>query len=406
MEDLIPYIVMPFVVAFVGWATNVVGLQMMFYPVQWRGVGKSIGWQGIIPRIRERFTRDLVTKTVVKVCTPAEMLNALNDDDALGEMSVLIRSQIEEAVDDFMQSNGVKLWSIAPDMARQRVYKRILHDIPSISRLVIREITENREYLLDIETLAVSRAKERPEILGELILSMFGTEFRFMKISGLYIGFPLGCLQALCWYFMPINALLPLFGCLVGALTNWIALNILAYPARGVKFLNWELQGLVLKRQKDVSLSFAEVFTEKFLNTKDVLEFIWDGERGDEIKRMIKRQLRNHMESKLFSKGIDLSVRLASRDELYDEKALKVLESNIFPLLDNSKVSRTLVKPVQMLLTMRMQQMPPEQFQELFLPIFQHDKWLVIIVGAMLGGAAGLLQLLVLFSDGPIFSIG
>ncbi|MEX1664696.1 hypothetical protein [Zhongshania arctica] len=37
MEDIAPFI-MPFVVVFVDWATNVVGLQMMFYPVRWRGV--------------------------------------------------------------------------------------------------------------------------------------------------------------------------------------------------------------------------------------------------------------------------------------------------------------------------------------------------------------------------------
>ena len=268
MEYLAPYIIMPFVGAFIGWVTNVVGLQMMFYPVKWRGIWKCIGWQGIIPRIRERFTRDLITKTVAKVCSPAEMLNALSHHDALVEMSMLIRSQIEEAVDDFMRSNGVKLWSIAPELVRRRVYDRVLVDIPNISRSVITEITENREYILDIETLAVSRAKARPEILGELILSMFGKEFRFMQISGLYIGFPLGCIQGVCWYFMPVNALLPLFGCLVGASTNWLALNILAYPARPVKLLNWRIQGLVLKRQQEVSLSFARAFTEKFLNTK------------------------------------------------------------------------------------------------------------------------------------------
>ena len=74
----------PLTAAFVGWFTNWVGVQMLFYPLQWRGVpspfpflrrrpcsalgdlppfGPLLGWQGIVPAKAPRMARDLVEVT-------------------------------------------------------------------------------------------------------------------------------------------------------------------------------------------------------------------------------------------------------------------------------------------------------------------------------------------------------
>lgn len=399
IEPWLPYLAMPFIVAFIGWITNVVGLRMMFYPVEWRGIAGVLGWQGIIPRIRERFTRDLVNDAVVNVCTPVEMLAALHDDEAIADISRLIRSQIEDAIDDFMQGNGSKMWVLAPSIVRKKVYKKISADLPEITRAVILEITENRQHLLDIESLAAERSKQRPGILGELILSMFGKEFRFMERSGLYIGFPLGCVQAVLWYFLPLDILLPVIGALVGGSTNWLALNILAYPAEPKKVAFAEIQGLAIKRQPEVSDDFAEKFTEKYLNTGDVIEFMWQGPHAEEIRRMVKSKLRDHMDAHVLSKGLDIGLRLRSNSKPYDDSAIEVVERNILPAIEQGEVGKALVKPVQELISSRMKAMSPHQFQGLFLPIFQQDKWLLISVGSMLGAVAGTMQLILLFGE-------
>ena len=43
------YLSMPFVAAFVGWSTKIVALEMLYRPLQFRGIG-PFGWQGIVPR--------------------------------------------------------------------------------------------------------------------------------------------------------------------------------------------------------------------------------------------------------------------------------------------------------------------------------------------------------------------
>ena len=42
-------LLIPLISGVVGWATNVVAVQMMFHPIEFVGVKPFLGWQGIIP---------------------------------------------------------------------------------------------------------------------------------------------------------------------------------------------------------------------------------------------------------------------------------------------------------------------------------------------------------------------
>ena len=52
---------------------------------------------------------------------------------------------------------------------------------------------------------------------------------------------------------------------------------------------------------------------------------------------------------------------------------------------------------VERMLLERMEQMPPEQFQDLLRPCFKEDEWILILLGAALGFLAGLGQLYFVF---------
>ena len=73
------------------------------------------------------------------------------------------------------------------------------------------------------------------------------------------------------------------------------------------------------------------------------------------------------------------------------------LSDNLVKLLDREEVTSTLMTPIQELLKSRMKAMNPTQFSGLFLPLFEQDKWLMIIVGAALGCGVGFVQLVYLF---------
>jgi uncharacterized membrane protein YheB (UPF0754 family) len=392
----LPFIAMPFIVAFVGWITNWFGIKMMFHPAEFKGIG-FIGWQGIVPRIRARMTRDIIRQAVSNVCKPADMIEALNEADVINELSHMMEPIIEDIVDEFMVENGAKYWDMALIQVRRPVYNKVKQQLPIIAKGLMEDVKERADYLLDIEDLAVQSAVEKPGILTDLVTSMFQREFQFIIFSGLYIGFPLGCIQAVLWYFFPVNWLLPVFGAFVGGVTNWLALQVLAYPAEPRKFLGFTMQGVLIKRQAYVADAFSDQFTTSFLGADDMIDYIWNGEHGDEVRHLVKRRLRRAMDGSVITKAFDNALRLASKGEAYDDKAIRLATGNLVNLLERDEVTTTLMTPIQELLKSRMKAMTPTQFSGLFLPLFEQDKWLMIIVGAALGAGVGFVQLVYLF---------
>ncbi|CAK9035458.1 Uncharacterized protein SCF082_LOCUS21297, partial [Durusdinium trenchii] len=214
MPDMLVYLLVPLLTGLIGWSTNWVGVRIMLYPARFVGVG-FIGWQGIIPRLRVRLTRGLVQHSISEVCTPADMLQAVDDADAIYEISQLIYPDMEDWLDELLSRQYGAYWNLAPTLVRNRVF-------------------------------AMMRS------------------------------------QAVAWYLYPNSLVLPLFGLMVGAFTNWLALKILMHPSRPVRFMGMSFQGLFIARQQEVAVDFTRIFTENFLTIRQVIQFVWNGERKDE----------------------------------------------------------------------------------------------------------------------------
>jgi uncharacterized membrane protein YheB (UPF0754 family) len=81
------YISSPIVAALVGWVTNYVGVKMLFYPIEWRGVwplmrweGQPLGffgWQGIVPAKRFAMAGRMVDVTISRLLSVAEVFGRL-----------------------------------------------------------------------------------------------------------------------------------------------------------------------------------------------------------------------------------------------------------------------------------------------------------------------------------------
>ena len=63
----------PFVSAFVGWGTNVLAVEMMFYPTEFKGIKPFLGWQGIIPSsamVLAKRSTQLITGHLLSLTQP------------------------------------------------------------------------------------------------------------------------------------------------------------------------------------------------------------------------------------------------------------------------------------------------------------------------------------------------
>merc|ERR1719352_1816871 len=98
LESTLRYGSIPIIAAIIGYGTNVVALQMMFYPLEFIGyfpnlkIGLGLdlplcGWQGVIPMRRVEMAAisvDLMTKKLIKV---EEIFSRLKPEEVAHEVS-------------------------------------------------------------------------------------------------------------------------------------------------------------------------------------------------------------------------------------------------------------------------------------------------------------------------------
>ena len=75
------YISIPFISGFIGYVTKVIAIQMMFAPLEFKGLrlfGLPIGWQGIVPRKAEKMATIAVELMTSKLIQPQEIFARLD----------------------------------------------------------------------------------------------------------------------------------------------------------------------------------------------------------------------------------------------------------------------------------------------------------------------------------------
>lgn len=396
--ELVPYLMIAPLTAAVGWLTNFLGIKMMFYPVNFIGVGQYFGWQGIIPRLRIRLTRNLINMSVSKICSPTELVRALDDAESTKYIQHLISPYINDWIEDVLVEEGVTSWRYTPEIVKKAVFSQIKSKLPDVSREILREFGDRADQLVDFTAIAENQVRDNPEVLNELFLRCAGNELRFVIRSGLMFGFPLGCMQAICWYLFPFTWVLPAFGVFVGAGTNWIALKMIAHPAEPKYLGPFKIQGLYLRRQEVVSKEFAEVFTQRFFSPKAFVDYLWDGPNSMEVHRIVHRHVRKALDKNMLQK-IAAQIAVSARGlESLKRKSVEYTAGRIIESIDTPAANEHLARPIVALISKRMSALKPKEFQQLLLPAFEQDQLLVVLLGGVLGGLVGLAQLVWLFN--------
>lgn len=398
-HEVFPYLLIAPLTAGVGWLTNLLAIKMMFYPVNFVGIGHFWGWQGIIPRLRVHLMRNLVSQSISKICTPSEVVEAFKDEQTLEFVHNLITPYLDDWIDDVLVEENISAWQYSPATLKKVVFDKVQDFLPDIADAILDEFGDQADQLVDFERIAISQVRDRPELLNHLFLRCAGDEMRFIVRSGLWFGFPLGCLQATCWYLFPYNWVLPFFGVIAGASTNWIALKLIAHPAEPRKLGPIRLQGLYLRRQQQVSEEFGAVFTEHFFSPKAFVEHLWHGPRSGEVHRIVHRQVRKTIDRNMISKLAAQLIVSQQRFHELEKKSVEYTADRLLESIDNQATNQTLAKPIATLITRRMQALKPREFQQLLLPAFEQDQLIVVVLGGLLGGAVGFLQLLWLFGN-------
>lgn len=394
--DFWKYVSIPIGSGVIGFVTNWLAVQMTFYPKEFIGIRPIFGWQGIIPGKAEKMARIVVEKSLEKIGSISDFFQEMEPEKISAHLVRSLQSRIEEYTDEVMiERNGV-LWENLPQMVRNRVYNRARRVIPDVIDGLIDDINKNIEDLVDLNDMIIRQLVEDKTLLIRCFKEVGEPEFKFVVNSGIYFGSLFGLIQIPIFIFYPENWVLPLFGFIVGVATNWMALNVIFRPLNPVKVGPIRVQGLFLKRQRDVAEQFAYLATTEMLTIRNLMTSILTGPRGDRTKVLIKRHLRPLLEGGVVRTAAQLTVGPGGYADLKRAVEDKAIDLSLIPFEDKVfNQERGVV--IEKMMADKMKELSSEQFQDLLRPAFQEDEWILILVGGVLGACAGLFQLLVVF---------
>ena len=205
-------------------------------------------------------------------------------------------------------------------------------------------------------------------------------ELEFLVQSGIYFGALLGFLQMWTWMVVPKPWTLPLAGAAVGYATNWIAIKLLFDPAEPQVFRTpfgpVTLQGLFEKRQPEVSEEFSQFLSERVLTSPRLVDELANGRLRAQFEEVLRRAV---------PFVVPDSVVAAAANGLRDVAREPMSHPTHEYVAERLSIRKTLCE--------RLKALSPAEFEDLLHPVFQEDEIILIIVGGVLGAAAGVVQM-------------
>lgn len=398
------YIAIPFISAGVGWATNVIAIKMMFYPIEFLGIKPIFGWQGIVPSKAQKMASIACDLMVERLVNVREIFQRLDPDRIARDLEAPLLQMTKDVVDNVMDSYQPGLWEGMPQVAKNRVYSSARKETPAIIAKLMTEMRDNIENVFDVKSMVITNLMRDKALLNRIFLETGKQEFIFIGRSGAYFGFLFGLIQAVVFLFWPNNWVLPIAGLLVGYFTNWIALKMIFLPQEPRKFGPFEVQGLFHKRQQEVSADYGALIADEILTPSNMMEEIINGRLSDNLINLVTRHVKNAVDEQA---GVTKPfVVLAVGGEAYKgmkSAAVATFVANIPDALNHIEGYAQDAMDVKNTIIDRMKQLTSEEFESLIRPAFEEDEWMLITTGAVLGFAAGVAQLVLIFG-GAIMS--
>lgn len=391
-------LLIPIISAFIGWFTNVVAVKMMFHPTEFVGVRPFLGWQGIVPANAVRLARSGHQLVTAKLLNIGELFAEFRAEDLMAGQEKQIRALTETFISEKAEAHFPAMWQALSTEIRKQVFDTATAEIQAVGIRVFDEAKERIDDVLDVEAIVIKAVKDDKALMSRVFLTVGAAEFKFIEHSGFYFGLLFGFIQLFVWLLIPEAWILPAFGFAVGYATNWLALKLIFDPKEPVKVGPWKIQGLFHRRQKAISAEFAKVMSARMLSSENIFEALSTGPFRESLIGSLDREgqaafekyKKNPMAAGVLMNpaigDVESEIRHAVEQEMFKEGGL------VYAFGDKAEqIRETLAE--------RMAVMRAEDYENVLRPAFQQDEWKLILAGAVLGLAAGVAQIVLLFGD-------
>ena len=250
------------------------------------------------------------------------------------------------------------------------------------------DVEENIGSVCNLRSCVVRQMMSDRSLLGELFRISGKDELVFLVDSGLFFGFFLGLLQVIVSLYLQNPWTLSIGGLIVGLATNWLALKWIFEPVNPFKIGPFVLQGLFLRRQKEVSADFSKFFANKVLTSRQLWHsMLTDPTTLPEWEKLLAKRFSS------FTRELTLgTVNLEEQKPRKLKTASAKACANLFSYLTDLHEYVDEALAIEQTLRARMIAMTSTQFERVLHPIFEEDEMTLILSGGALGFLAGFVQ--------------
>jgi uncharacterized membrane protein YheB (UPF0754 family) len=390
------YLSIPLMSGLIGYVTKIIAIQMMFAPLEFKGIKPIFGWQGIVPRKAEKMATIAVELMTEKLIKPEEIFARLDPKRIAKEIELPLMAAAEDITREVAQEFQPGLWEGMPEFARKRLIRSVQAKAPDIVENIMSEVQSDVLKYFDIKHMVISNLLKDKRLLNEIFKKVGKQEFKFFSNAGFVFGFGIGVIQMLSWLVTlgKYPWMLPAFGGFVGFFSDWVALQMMFRPLQPKKVMGYTLQGLFIKRQKEVAADYAALISKQILTSGNMMTELFSGTHSDRVIALVNRHVKAEIDAQsgvvkpfvVYAIGGEKYLRLKNNvaERILDQlpTTMKFIESYAEDAMD---IRNTLVH--------RMQELTPEEFEGMLRPAFKEDEWSLIAVGAALGFLVGELQI-------------
>ena len=387
------YLSMPLVAAFVGWSTKIVALEMIYRPLEFKGIG-PIGWQGIVPRRAGKVgskTIDLLTSNLLK---PEELLDRIDAGEAVEALRAPLVQAVDEISRDVAEQIRPGLWDSLPEAGRKAIQGRIQAQAPRLIGNLLNEMKADLTRYVDLQYLAVTTLVRNKDKLVKLMRGVSNDAMAFVRRSGIYFGLGIGLVQMVAWALFKNPWIMPAFGFTVGFISDYIALNMLFRPTHQKKILGlFTFQGLLHAQREKITRDYAKILADDLFAPEILFDGVIKGPGADKLFALVAKEVDEAIDAQtgIAKPLIALTVGTHRYRALKDRVVELVLERLPSTLLEAQQYATT-VLDLEQTIVEKMNQLTNEQYESILRPVFKDDEPLMIAVGAVLGGVVGEIQ--------------
>ncbi|MCE5291971.1 MAG: hypothetical protein LLG14_22390 [Nocardiaceae bacterium] len=402
----IPYLSVIAIAGLVGYLTKVAAIEMMFKPIDFWGfhLGKiPVGWQGIIPLRAAHMTSVATNKIVADLLTPEEVWSKISPDEMIAEIQEPLEKSIDAIAQSVAMSTAPEVWGNMPAAAKDAILARIRSRAPAVLRDVMADVGENVDEILDLKALTTRSLVYDKRLLQRVFRKAGKREWRFIRAFGGFAGLAIGVIQLVLYLILHIPLINPIMGALNGFLTDWFCIKFLLFePKKPKKYFGmFTWQGLFLKYQKEASAELANIVADKVITGHAVIDVIARGPRADRFFLIVENRIGRMIDEELgfTAPAVKVLVGTANIEKVKTLMAEEVM-ATLPDLMRHASdyIEKTL--DIRNVLSQRLADLPPEEFEGVLRPAFHQDEWTLIGTGFALGAVAGFLQDGVLLASG------